>query len=540
VKLARKNDSLSGLFQASIQVAALLGLAFFSLVTPRIGKAQGDTSGAQARRHTVTGTVINSVTGTPIARALVELDTQNSRHAMTDANGAFRFEGVPEGSATLDAERPGFFETSEGTRARFQVVTDVEEIILKLVPQAEIEGHVRSIQGTPIGGFPVRFYRRTIADGRVQWDQMGTLSSGERDGRFRMNGVTAGSVIISAGPEPWRTRPPKAKHLGYPSVFYPNGTDLSEATLISVSPGQQIEANFSISREPLFEVSGEITGVPKTVDTKIVLSSDSGEPLPLVQLHPEEHGFSAYVMGGKYTLRASAEVEGQTWQMTEPLNINSDISGIQVALVQRPEILVKVLTDSDTGQDRIVHGVVVTLRSRISSFNPSKFVAGQGRYGGKAALEIAGVEPGSYSVEINSYGSYVRSATSGSTDLLRNDLLVPEGGRVEPIEIVLSDDGGSLRGTVKMPNRGSPCTVLLVPEHESANEIKAIETDETGHFGFEQVRPGDYALLAFDRVSDFEYRNPNVLGNYLSSGTRVSVLSGQQVSANLELILLGK
>jgi hypothetical protein len=86
-------------------------------------------------RHTVSGTVVNSVTGLPIARVLVELDVPSSRYTMTDANGAFRFEGVAEGSVKLEAERPGFFKpgevpTKERVSSSFQVTGDVDSVVV--------------------------------------------------------------------------------------------------------------------------------------------------------------------------------------------------------------------------------------------------------------------------------------------------------------------------------------------------------------------------------------------------------------------------
>ena len=513
----------------------------------QIGQVPEQVSGTDAPRHEISGVVINSVTGMPIARALVELEAQIVRHNLTDVSGAFRFEGVPEGLAKLEAERPGFLQPSEvapelrTSTLSVQVTADVDGVVLKLVPQSEIAGYVRSIQGAPIEDFPVNVYRREFVDGRVQWHNLASLNTGN-DGYFRVFGMPPESVVISAGPERWRPRPPGARHLGYPYVFYPNARGLATASVISVSTGQQVQADFSLSQEPLFEISGEIAGVPGTIDTKVELSNSSGELLPLVQLHPELHNFSGYVAEGSYTLRASAEVEGQSWQATVPLSVSSNTVGIRVALGHHPPISVKVRNDSVVGQSRKSNrpSASVTLASVTPSLKPLQFVARQIANGDQPAMEIVGAEPGSYSVEINSYGAYVKSATSGSTDLLHDDLLVPEDGVVAPLEIVLGNDGGEIAGSLKLPEQVSSATVLLVPETGSPTEIKTRVIESTGQFQFEQVRPGNYVLLAFDHFEDLEYRNPDVLDNYLSSGTRVSVPPGQSITASPELILMGK
>jgi len=536
----------SSLVRGTIRSIFLFCVITVSFVHAQIEQLQKQLSGTDTPRHAVSGTVINSVTGMPIARALVGLSSEILRHTMTDANGAFRFESVPEGLAKLEAERPGFLKSTEvspelrTSTVSVQVTSDVDGVALKLVPQGEISGYVRSIKGEPIEDFPVRLYRRKIVDGWVQWENLSSLITND-DGYFRVFGMRAESVVVSAGPERWRARTPGAKHLGYPSVFYPNAPGLATAGVISVSPGQQVQADFSLSQGPLFEISGEIAGVPVTVDTKVELSSSSGEGLPLIQPHPERHDFSAYVTEGRYTLRASAEVEGQLWRATVPLSISSNMAGIHVTLGERPPIPVKVRNESDAGQNRKTNpsSASVTLTSRTSSLNPLEVVARQSARD-QSAMEIAGVEPGSYLVEVNSYDSYVKSATSGSTDLLNDDLLVPGDGRVAPVDIVLSNDGGEVGGSVKLPDHDSSASVLLVPETRSSKEIKTVVTQATGQFQFEQVRPGNYILFAFDRVEDLEYRNPDVLSSYLSKGTHVTVAPRQLVTASLNLILVGK
>jgi hypothetical protein len=536
---------LSPLFQAAIRLTLLVcGIAAALVAEGPIEQVQSQAP--RAGVHVVSGSVTNSVTGMPIARALVELDARTVRHILTDATGMFRFEGVPEGLARLEAERPGFLQPSDvGTERRrslsVQVTADVEGVVLKLVPQGELAGYVRSIQGTPIEDFPVRVYYRNIAEGKVQWQKAASISSGE-DGYFRVFGMPAESVVISAGPERWRPRPPGAPHFGYPSVFYSDARGFAVANAITVAPGQQVEADFSLSQEPLFEISGEVAGVPGTIDTKVELSNNSGETLPLVQIHPERHDFSGFVAEGTYALRVSAEVEGQLWQATVPLSITSNTAGIRVVLRRRPPIAVKVRNASDVDHNRKPNwlSAAVTLTSEAPSINPLQFIARQAANGDQASMEIAGAEPGSYSVEINSYGTYVKSAISGSTNLLHEDLLVAEDGSVPAIDIVLSDDGGQVAGTIKSLEHDSSATVLLVPEAGPSKEIRAVVTEATGQFRFEQVRPGSYVVLAFDHVEGLEYRNPDVLSSYLSSGIHVTVPETQAVTASPELILFGR
>jgi hypothetical protein len=501
------------------------------------GQTSGSASSSESKRHSVRGSVVNSVTGEPIARALVSLVAGSEKSTMTDASGAFHFEDVPEGSAVAMAERPGFSHLDERA-VPFPIAGDIDGLVIPLIPQAVISGRVASLQNVPIEDLPVHLYRRTYVNGRVQWQTANQVSSDD-DGQFRLAGLLPGSYCLSVGPENWRERAPGSRPRGYGQVFYPNGIDFSSAGVISVSAGQQVEADLSLTQEPLFEISGQAVGLPPAVEVAVQLMSSAGEPLPVQQMHSERHDFSTYVAPGRYTLKAFASSDSQSLSGTVPLNVTGNTAGIQIGLGTRAIIPVNVHTDSSGGREQPMANVSVTLLPTPNGSNLAQLWA-RPVAGRRGSLEIAGAEGNSYSVDINAYNKYVVSATSGSIDLLRNDLVVGADGRAEPIEIVLGSDGGGVSGNVHLPNRSSGATVLLVPERGAAGQVTSADAQANGDFHFEQVRPGDYLLLAIEHGDDLEYQNPDVLSAYLSSATRVSISPKQQVSATLELISTGK
>src|SRR5579875_1098199 len=73
-------------------------------------QAQPVQSGPKVR-HTATGTVVNSVTGEPIRRALVRINGAGEQHSgFTGGDGRFSIDGVAEGLIVISAEKPGFFD----------------------------------------------------------------------------------------------------------------------------------------------------------------------------------------------------------------------------------------------------------------------------------------------------------------------------------------------------------------------------------------------------------------------------------------------
>src|SRR5204863_8437603 len=59
-------------------------------------------------KYKLSGAVINSVTGEPVRRALVQLYAGSQLVALTDGNGQFEFEGLGPGSTSIDVRKPGF------------------------------------------------------------------------------------------------------------------------------------------------------------------------------------------------------------------------------------------------------------------------------------------------------------------------------------------------------------------------------------------------------------------------------------------------
>jgi hypothetical protein len=86
-------------------------------------RAQDDSNGTNSQQQTyqVRGTVINSVTHEPIARALVSFSGEASGSMLTDSGGRFEFPNIPAGRCVLQARRPGFFAKNSG-RDAFQPI----------------------------------------------------------------------------------------------------------------------------------------------------------------------------------------------------------------------------------------------------------------------------------------------------------------------------------------------------------------------------------------------------------------------------------
>ena len=109
---------------------------------------------------TLSGSVVNSVTGESVGHALVRIAGSSQRTVFTDGEGHFQFEGLPAGRVIVTAQKPGYFSQQEFRGSANKLVNvgpTTDSVVVKLTPQSAISGRVTDATGQPIEHVPVRF-----------------------------------------------------------------------------------------------------------------------------------------------------------------------------------------------------------------------------------------------------------------------------------------------------------------------------------------------------------------------------------------------
>jgi hypothetical protein len=551
--------------------------ALLLAATPALPQNDSPEAAQAGNRYTISGVVVNSVTDEPIRRALVQLtDESNSSPVMlTDSEGRFQFDGVSGAAVALTARKPGFFNDQElhpdspALPAIFHVGPSAGSITLKLVPEGTLSGHLLTVKGQPLEDVPVRIFEQRIFDGRKVWTSRGQSTTDE-DGQFRVGNLPPGQYLLSAGPS---HRGYLARSKGTPreeavgAMYYPGVPEIEAASPISISAGQQAQADFSLKSEPVFQVSVRLQGLSPGMGAAPQLFTKSGEPVTAPMVFEEQNEkFKTQLPAGSYFLTVRAQdPTGAILEATQPLVVNSDIEG--VTLVLGPPMILPIHVEVHhtvtsqapeanlATQSFLAPGsVIVTEGTSLSTQVPPppptqvRLIANETRLELRqfqadqqnSVFAVRNFSPGRYSVElIPNPPWYVQSATSGNIDALREDLVFSSGRRPDPLEIVLRDDGAHLSGTIVSEGQPANGAVLLIPEQGSLNQARLAQTG-SAKFRFDDLAPGDYKLLAFDSVEGLEFRNPEVLAPYLSKAVRVTLTANEESSVNVELTQAGK
>jgi len=506
-----------------------------------------------AGSFTLKGTVVNSVTGEPIARALVRIYGVGQRSAFTDSEGHFQIDGLPAGSTSIELQKPGYSNQQDSRMNVVIIGAGTGPVVLKLSPLGAIYGRVLDVAGQPIENVPVRLIRKSVREGHRRWDLFGSAESDE-DGRFRFQSLTPGSYYLAAGPgiQPelrLLARDPKPK-TGYPSLYYPNAPDLSSASPIQLVGGQQAETDFSMPAVPAYHISGTLalSGSLPEQGVGLQILNQSGENLSIpTRVHLDTGTFDIdAIPAGSYVLKVGSHAGNTTLRAETHLSVVANLDNVALVLAPAPSIPITVRMESRdasnpnrTGWSQQRPPVSVRLIPTATlGVEPGSNFMQQGS--GQQIMALQNVEPGKYTADVMSWGPwYVQSAQSGPTNLLSDDVTIAPG-QTYPIEIVLRDDGATLTGNLKYHGvDDSPITFLVVPQPTARRGIKALHASQHG-FAMTGLAPGDYLVYAFDHADRLEYTNPDALEPYASQATAVTLSANQETHVVLTLIHTGE
>ena len=282
----------------------------------------GPESPAEARTFSLSGSVINSVTGEPVPHAAVQVSGQNGSLALADAAGHFLLGGLSEGNVFLSAMKPGFF-ADEVSNTPAQVGEDAPAVVLKLTPWGVIKGRVTTKDELPLEGLQVRLFARQNVEGRMVWADQPFQGRTDDQGEFRIPGLQAGSyyVAVDQSAEAMLTQKGVANPREQVStrMFYPGVPDMSAAGAIELAAGSETEVDFTVSPEPVYHVAGSLSGAARAV-SNLTFRRKAGEDTDFTQNVAVQDGkFEANIPAGAY------EVSGQGGEGTELTTAGSTV-----------------------------------------------------------------------------------------------------------------------------------------------------------------------------------------------------------------------
>lgn len=561
------------------------GLFFLLLFSGALGASAQDASPGD-QPNGIHGTVINAVTGAPIARALVH--SLDDRFAVfTDSSGQFEFSlakaptslqgdttlyGSPAATLVrgsdgttllLEARKPGFLEIAGGAPV---ASSSRGEVTIPLVPEAVIQGRITLSTGEPALGLTVELLKQQARDGLTHWDAISNQQANS-EGEFRFAELPAGAYKIVTRElldnDPVATVPGQQMY-GFAPVFYPGVADMGAAETIQLSAGQNFQADLSLTHQPYYPVKISVaeSDVMAAMNVQIWLQGKKGPGYSL-GYNPERHAIEGLLPNGNYLVQASRFGPGTGETGTVNLRVaGSATESPAMPLVRNSSITFEVkeeFSNTEKNTQTAVYNAgnrptkIAGPRAYLNiGFEPAEDFGNTmgvmqrppaGAEDGSLVFENAA--PGRYFLRFYPARGYVAAATAGGVDLLHQALVV-EGGSNVPVEVVMRDDfaevdgtvgGGGSSGESATNSRTSATWIYCVPLPDSSGQAQQIQTDSEGHFGPLPLAPGTYRIMAFAKqTGEIPFRDAEAMKAYEGKGQVIQLTGGQKASVQLQVI----
>lgn len=523
--------------------------------------------------------VISSLDGKPVPRVLVTSPDRRMA-ALTDSEGRVSFDfrrtapqtsrqessTYPPGPApsaattipiTLHVQKPGYIANDVVLHiAATQPDTPEPALQLKIMPAASLTGHLDPESGDLPQYTVVQLARKNILNGTPNWGY--TVAQVNSHGEFRFANLSPGDYKLLAPANiplnQSQQRPDSVQ--GFSPTFYSNASSFDSAAIIHLDPGETASVSLSYRNAPFYSVTIPVEGPAEDKGFYAVLIPD----LPGLALAHNGNAIQGYLPSGSYDIQIRYE-EPSTQKNQSP---STSIASVHLQIDDKPvrtqpvafhptfEVPVEVhaeFTNSTPPQFDPHHPnplAVVGLQSVIpAGLNPST----QNRPDGVTVIQ--NLSEGLFRVEVYpTMGGYVASATSGTTDLLREPLRVLPGIPPRPIEVTLRDDSATINGHLApaanlqpQASGDQPIFVLCIPLDRPQAQAIGFE-EQRDEFSIPNLAPGRYLVLASQWAmtqgmqvnGGIEYRDENVLRDLLNKGAVITLSPNQK--ADLEVPLL--
>jgi hypothetical protein len=496
--------------------------------------APGSAIDITAIPSTVQGQVINAATGAPVPRALVRL---NSRAMLTDHEGKFRFDQNTEANAEVTVTKPGFSASTEMQdpgNLSLQGAKLGMPLELRLYPEALLTGTVIAPDGTPLSRINVSAYRSLYDVAGHRWLIAGQAQT-DSHGNFRLP-VQAGEYRLETRYAPLDRTIDEAVL----PVTVPAEASANTSQVIQIHSGEEQHFELRPAVSPTHMVMATAPSAGGREYVRISARSSNGGTL---QINPQMDSGNGEVKlqlpQGTYTLTAirnnSENPEQAETTVTVP---DHDISGVEFQFSATPSIPVEMAVEtsgSDTTQPPTLQQLGLTLQNdQPDTERGDSTIRPTTRRDQSLSFTTP---PGSYRLRGRDTGVwYIKSASYGDADLLQQNLVAVPGAAGTPIRITVSDQTGSLQGTVNLNGSPGAAWVYLIPAGPSAQAVISFHSGSSGSYTAAHLPPGNYQAIAFERRHSVNYRDPAALTPFSNRVKTVTVSAGDKPTLNLDAV----
>lgn len=481
---------------------------------------------------TVSGRVVTAAEGTPLKSSRVALIPERKTSesqvyaTVSDSTGRFIIKNIPAGRYRFLASHTGYvdlpYQSSGGDTGAVLALhagQEVKDVLFRMTLSGVITGRVNDEDGEPMALIQVLALRRPTNEEledpeRSPWGghelQPAGLSQTDDRGQYRIFGLKPGEYYIKAIDEYDPTYPMATdsemevrKALGsqYAPVYYPGVMQMGQAQTVSLTAGEESQADFIMRRTHTVDISGRVIGADgKPADAFLYLEDLAAAEFGVS--HTTETDIKGEfkmkgVAPGSYTLHAQQHSsEDAIYHANQKIEVGSDnIDSITLAMGRGVNVSGRIeVSGRGTVQ---LERIYINL---ISSEGQTTDAWGDVKKDG--TFHLLDVPEGTYAVSVHGLDQtwHVKSVRLGTDDVLAKGLEIEKGQASGTIQIAVSNSGAELTGSVVQDDKPVVgARVRINPDPQTRyNRLlsRTTNTDQGGRFSFSGLTPGQYLVTA--------------------------------------------
>jgi hypothetical protein len=505
------------------------------------------------------GTVVNAITGEPIARAMVSLSGPSNGGAATDSNGQWSVTNQTCGFINPTTTHPGFITGFYGQQSgqsgprRVELVSGspVRDLKLTLMPEGTISGRVQDENGDPVEGAAITVARMAVMNGERAMINGGGGAGSDSQGNFRTDRLQPGRYVVCAQSSGRVFPIGGGEPMVYTGDCYPGPIASGPSVAAPLEGGRELRVGLTLRSTAGLHVRGTVSGLPAgqraTVNLTNVITQGRGGGLVGMMGGASMRGFTAPdgtfditgVISGSYVARVQVQNQSGPPGLFAGQEVSvgsSDVNNLHLALQPLGSV---------TGTVHVVLTNPASDKPAASkpniNINISPETPGMGGTGGPAQWDadhlnftFAIVQPGRYVINANlpgNNGTYVKSATLNGQDVLNQPFTV--NGATGPIEIVVSDDSGTFTANVTDAN-DQPISAMIILKPSSGQTI-TLGTDD-GKATRDGLPVGQYHAWAFDDIRNVPYNEDEWMTQHAGPATAVTISASGSANVTIKRV----
>jgi hypothetical protein len=508
------------------------------------------------------GQVVAADTGAPIRRAQVRVSAQNVREArvtITDEQGRFEIPDLAAGRYTLTASKGGFVTLQYGQRRPGESGTPLElaegqaldKVMVGLPRGSVIGGRITDEFGEPLVNAAVTAMRYAFVGGARRLVRAGARDTTDDQGSYRLFGLPPGDYLVSATLRAADLTDAGSDQSGYAPTYFPGTSSPTDAQRVRLAlAAENMNVSFGLIATRLVRVSGQVisaSGGPVSGGS-VMLTAAGGAGVGMragggggARVDATGAFRVGNVAPGRYMLQARTGPRGGGEFARLEIDVGrEDVDGVTLVMAPAGYLSGAVVTDAGTPLPASVQVTTRPASPDAVSIGPGG--GASGRVSPEGYFEVGNITEPRF-IRVNApQGWMLKSVLLNNEDITDVPLDVPPGQHVTGVKVVLTQQLGTVTGTVT-DARKQPvldATVVLFPVDErlrgyQSRFIRAARPNQQGTFTISATPAGEYLAVAVQALEDGQSADPEFLDAIAPFATRVTLDEGENETVSLDL-----